>query len=448
MAITAAGVGSGLDIENIVTQLMSLERRPIDTLESKISDTRAEISAYGNLKSVLSTFQDKMKELSSFDAFRKFTSVSSDEDVLTASTTSSAASGSYSIDVTRLAQNHKLGSNESLDTATFGGGAGDALTLTVAGNSTTVDLSSAKTLSQVRDAINSASDNPGVQATILNTGGGNQRLILTASESGYDNRVELSYGGSIGAGTFGFATANKDALGATLTDLTELDAAFSVDGYALTASSNNVSDAIDGITFELKGIGSSTLTLERDTESIEASAKAFVDAYNEVINTVGDIRGDGLSSSSVLTGVARAMRSVLNTAPAGLTTAFGSLSELGITTNAKTGELEFNSDDFSDALNADFAGVAELFAHDDQGFAFRMESMMDYYLDGDGPVEGRVDSLNDRIRSMENRVDTLEGRMILKEQALRSQYAALDSLIGTLQSTGNFLLSSLSSGQS
>lgn len=448
MAITAAGVGSGLDIESIVSQLMTLERQPIVSLQSKISDTKAEISSYGTLKSTLSTFQDKMKELGSLDAFRKFTSVSSDEDVLTASTMSSAASGSYNIDVTRLAQNHKQGSNEFADTDTFGGGAGDALTLSVGGNSTTVDLSGAQTLLQIRDAINSASDNPGVQATILNTGGGNQRLILTASESGYEGRVDVSYGGSIGAGTFGFSAINTDSNGVAISNLAELDAEFSVEGYALTASSNSVSDAIDGTTFELKGIGSSTLTLDRDTESIEASAKAFVDAYNEVVNTVNNLRGDGLSSSPVLTGVTRAMRSVLNTAPTGLTGTFSSLSELGISTNAKTGELEFNSDDFNDALNADFASVADVFADDDQGFAFRLDAMMDFYLDSDGPVDGRVDSLNDRVRSMENRVDTLEGRMILKEQALRSQYAALDSLIGSLQSTGNYLVSALSSSTS
>lgn len=440
MAITAAGVGSGLDIESIVSQLMTLERQPVVALQKKVTDTRSEISAYGTLKSALSKFQDKMQELSSLDAFRKFSSLSSDDDVLGATASSKAAAGTYNLDITRLAQNHKLGSNEFNSAATVGGGAGDALTLTVGAESFTIDLSSAQTLSGLRDAINSASDNSGVTATILNTGSDNQRLILTADESGYEKRVELSFGGSVDANTFGFATTNKDSLGVVLSDLTQLDATYSVDGFNLTASSNRVSDAIDGITFELKGVGTATLTLDRDNAAIEESAKAFVDAYNEVVSTVTKLRTDGLSSDSVLTGITRAMRSTLNTAPAGLTGSFSSLSQLGIKTNAKTGELEFDSDAFAKALDLDFTSLAQVFANDDQGFAFRLDNVIDYYLDSEGPLDGRVKSLNDRIRSMENKESSMEARLALKEQTLRSQYAALDSLIGSLQSTGNFLL--------
>lgn len=443
MAITAAGVGSGLDIESIVSQLMTLERRPLNDLQRKVEDTRSEISAFGTLKSALSTFQDKMRELSTLDAFRKFSGNSSDEDVLTASANANAAAGIYSVDVERLAQNHKQGSNEFAATDTFGGKSRDGLTLKVGADSMTVDLSTGLTLSEIRDAINSAEDNPGVTATILNTGSGNQRLILTADESGFEGRVDLSYEGRVRANDFNFATTNKDATGASLTDLTQLDAAYNIDGFDLTASSNNISDAIDGITFELKGVGSSTLSLVRDTDAIEASATAFVDAYNEVVKTVGKLRGEGLSSDSVLTGITRSLRSALNVTPAGLSGSFSSLSELGIKTNAKSGELEFDSTDFKQALDTDFASVAEVFAKEDQGYAYRLDSLIDNYLDADGPLDGRVDSLNDRIRSMQNRQDSLESRLVLKEQSLRSQYAALDGLIGSLQSTGNFLLQSL-----
>ena len=108
MAITAAGAGSGLDIENIVSQLMTLERRPLVLLQGKTSDTQAQISSYGTLKSAISTFQDAMKDLSTRDAFRKFTSTSSDEDVTVATADADAAAGIYNVDVARLAQNHKM----------------------------------------------------------------------------------------------------------------------------------------------------------------------------------------------------------------------------------------------------------------------------------------------------------------------------------------------------
>ncbi len=444
MAITAAGVGSGLDIESIVSQLMSLERRPLVALQQRESGTRAQISAYGTLKSAMSSFQDAMKDLSSLDKFRVFQTASSNDDVMTATADAEAASGLYSLDISRLAQNHKLGSNEYADSATFGGGVDDALTLTVGGDSTTIDLSSAQTLSQVRDAINAASDNPGVTATILNTGGGNQRLILTADESGYDQRVQLSYGGAIGAGTFGFATTNQDDQGATLTDLTELDAAFSIDGFALTSATNNVSSVIDGLSIQLKDVGSATLNVSRDSSAIKDSVDAFVEAYNNVFTTIDSLQAGELSGDSTLVSIERAMRNVLNTQAGGLTGNFSALSEIGIKTDRDTGLLTLDSGDLTAALDSDFAGVAQVFANDDQGYAFRFDAIATSILEDDGLIDAREDGLNTRLRTIEDDQADLERRLDLRETALRRQYAALDQLVGSLQSTSAFLFQNLS----
>ena len=444
MAITAAGVGSGLDVESIVSQLMSLERRPLVALQQRESDTRAQISAYGTLKSAVSSFQDAMKDLSSLDKFRVFQTTSSDDKVMTASADSDAANGLYSLDVTRLAQNHKMGSDEHADTATFGGGAGDALTLTVGTDSTTIDLSTAQTLSQVRDAINAASDNPGVTATILNTGSGNQRLILTADESGYDKRVQLSYGGAVGAGTFNFATTNQDNVGATLTDLTQLDAAYSIDGFSLTSASNNISSAIDGLSIELKGLGSATLNVTRDSDSIKASVDAFVEAYNNVFTTIDSLQAGDLRGDSTMVSIERLMRGVLNTSASGLTGTYSALSEIGITTNRDTGLLQLDSSDLTTALDTDFAGVAQVFANDDQGYAFRFQAIADSILEDDGLIDAREDGLNSRVSTLEDGQADLERRLEQREIALRREYAALDQLVGSLQSTSSFLFQNFS----
>ena len=444
MAITAAGVGSGLDVESIVSQLMSLERRPLVALQQRESDTRAQISAYGTLKSAVSSFQDAMKDLSSLDKFRVFQTTSSDDKVMTASADSDAATGLYSLDVTRLAQNHKMGSDEHADTATFGGGAGDALTLTVGTDSTTIDLSTAQTLSQVRDAINAASDNPGVTATILNTGSGNQRLILTADESGYDKRVQLSYGGAVGAGTFNFATTNQDNVGATLTDLTQLDAAYSIDGFSLTSASNNISSAIDGLSIELKGLGSATLNVTRDSDSIKASVDAFVEAYNNVFTTIDSLQAGDLRGDSTMVSIERLMRGVLNTSASGLTGTYSALSEIGITTNRDTGLLQLDSSDLTTALDTDFAGVAQVFANDDQGYAFRFQAIADSILEDDGLIDAREDGLNSRVSTLEDSQADLERRLEQREIALRREYAALDQLVGSLQSTSSFLFQNFS----
>ncbi|MCB1802329.1 MAG: flagellar filament capping protein FliD [Gammaproteobacteria bacterium] len=440
MAITAAGVGSGIDIESIVSQLMSLERQPLVALQRRESDTRAQISSYGQLKSALSNFQSAMRDLSSLEAFRKFQSMSSDEDVMTASADADAAAGIYNLDVARLAQNHKMASDEFAETDTIGGGAGDELTLTVGGEAMTVDMSTAMTLSGLRDAINSDADNPGVTATILNVGGGNQRLILTADESGYENRVELSFAGGITDTTFNFATTNQDGLGGTISDLAELDAEYSIDGIPLTSASNNITSVIDGLSIKLEGVGSAMLDVTRDDTAIEESAKAFVDAYNEVLSTIDTLKAGDLSGDSTLRSIVSGMRNVLNIQPSGLTGSYSALSSLGIKTDRDTGQLTLNSTEFSKALDIDFASVAQVFANDDQGYAFRFESLVDSFLDSDGLVDSRVDGLNTRVRRLESEQAEYERRLDLREVALRKEYSRLDQLVGSLQSTSTFLL--------
>jgi len=440
MAITAAGVGSGLDIENIVSQLMTLERQPLVALQRRESDTRAQISAYGTLKSSISAFQDAMKDLSTLDAFRVFNSESSEEAVMTASADADAAGGIYNLEVSRLAQNHKLGSAQLSETATFGGAAGDQMVLTVGADSTTIDLGTAQTLGEIRDAINSASDNPGLTATLINVGGGNQHLVLTADESGYEDRVQLSYGGAINAATFNFATTNQDSGGATLVDLTQLDAAYSIDGFDLTSASNSISSVIDGLSIDLKGEGSATLNVTRDDTAIQESAKNFVDAYNNVFSVLDTLRAGELSGDSTLRSVQSQMRSILNAQPTGLTGSYDALSQLGIKTDRDTGQLTLNSSEFAAALDADFAGVAQLFANDDQGYAFRFDALAGSMLDEDGLIDSRVDGLNTRVRRLEDDQAELQRRLDLREVALRREYSALDQLVGSLQSTSNFLL--------
>ncbi len=443
MAITAAGVGSGLDIESIISQLMAVERQPLDALARRESEYQAQLSAYGRLNSAVSTFQDAMKDLSTLDKFRTFTSTSTDESVLTVAADSSAAAGLYAVQIDRLAQNHKQGSAEFLDTDTFGGAAGDALTLTVGADALTVDLSTAKTLAELRDAINDDAANPGVTATILHTGANTERLVLTANDSGYDARLQLSFGGAVDAATFNFATTNTDQLGATLADLTQLDAAYSVDGFALTSASNNVTGVIDGLTLQLKQVGSADLTLDRDTDKIKENVQAFVDAYNSLQGTMRNLRSDDLASDSSILGIQRQLRSVFNTPPVGLNGAFTALSQVGITTDAKSGELIYDESKMVSALDTDFAAVADLFANDDQGVAFRFDAVAETLLADGGLIDGRESGLNKLISDIQDDQVQFEARLELKERSLRSQYAALDGLLGSLNSTSQFLFQQL-----
>ncbi len=444
MAITAAGAGSGLDIEGLVSQLMQIERQPIVALDRRESEYKADLSAYGRLKGAVSSFKTAMDGLASLDKFKQFTSTSTDESVVTASADSHAAGGTLDITVSRLAQNHKQASDAFADSQTFGGAAGDALTLTVGAASMTLDLSTAQTLSGIRDAINTASDNPGITATLLNADGGQQRLILTSDESGYDQRVQLSYGGSLTASTFNFQTINKDSGGAVLSDLTQLDASFSVDGFAVTRGSNSVSDVLSGVTFDLKTVGSARIDIARDTAAISDAAQAFADAYNGLVSTLSSLgeKGGDLNGDSTLRTLEARLRGVLNQAPAGITSSFTSLSEVGLATQ-RDGTMEFDSAAFESALNSDFQGVAELFANDDQGFAFRLSALADDWQASDGIIANQEKGLNDRVDAIEQRKLDMEDQLALKEKALRAKYGALDALIGGLKQTSNFLSANL-----
>ena len=443
--ITATGLGSGLDVESIVTQLMEIEREPLNVISRQKDLINAQISAYGQLKSTMSSFQSAMNELADRNKFNKFIPSSSDEDVATATSSSnSAARGLYRLDVSRLAQNHKMGSDEVAETDTFGGGAGDTLNFTVGENSMALDMSTAMTLNELRDAINQADDNPGVAAAVLNTGDGNQRLILTADQSGFDDRIQLSYGGGIAAGTFNFATNNRDSEGAVYTNLEDLDAAFTLDGYALTANSNSVSDAISGITFELEGLGTADLSFDRDDAAILESIQAFADAYNSVRSTIDELRLNELEAEAPLLSIEAQINGVINTPASFAEGEFAYLAEVGLSID-KQGRMQVDSGRLSAALDTDFNSVVSLFADTEEGFAERLQSVAGNIVGFGGLLDIRTDGLNERISSLDSREERIELRLITTERRIRAQFTALDGLVANLQSTGSFLTQQLSS---
>jgi len=431
--ISAPGVGSGLDVNSIVTQLMEIERQPLNRLESDKRGLEAQLSAFGRLKSALTTFQDALDDLKSLDAFEVYKAESSDETAFTATANSSAATGFNDIQVVRLAEAHKMGSVSIPDTGTTAlGSGGDQMTITVNGTSFSVD-GGGMTLSQLRDAINDAPDNVGVSATIISENSGSHRLVLASTETGNENAMSLSFTGSLGA-DLGLTDINVP---------TDLDAELLVDGlYTITRSSNTIDDAIAGITLNLLGetAGNVQLNVSRDTDSVTESVQAFVDAFNELKTTFDSLAGEGddLEADSTLRSIENQVQGIFNTVPSGLTTSFSYLSEVGVSFQ-RDGTLSLDSDDLESAINADFAGMAELFAHDDQGYLFRLDGLIDRFVQAEGLIDVRQDGLNSRIDVTEQRIVDMEYRLEIREQRLRNQFTLLDTLMGELQSTSAFL---------
>jgi len=441
-SISASGIGSGLDIQSIVSQLMDVERQPLQRLQIKQLTLEAQISSYGQLSSSLSNFQGAMEKLSSVSALKIFNGTSSNPDVVKATTSSSPDLGSFGVEVVRLAEQHKMATKEILDTDTIGGRRRtDALHIQVGSdpaNTLTVDLSAAKTLAEIRTAINDDPNNPGVTATILNGDNNNQKLILTAEDSGTENALTISTSGRVRPSHFGFQTLND--IGG---DLNLLDAEINVDGYNINRPSNEVSDVISGVTLNLVSSdpgNTHTIDIGRDTAAVQAAVKSFADAFNELRAQIKGQRDGGLGADSSLLLIERQVFSVLNSSATG--GAYRVLSEVGLTMQ-KDGTMTLDSAELEAALEADIDGVAQLFGADGQGFANRLATLADGWLSTDGLIDTREDGLKARVDDLVDQQIAFGRNLERVEARFLAQFTALDGLVAQLQSTSQFLTNQL-----
>lgn len=438
MPISSAGIGSGLDVASIVSQLMSIESQPLISLQNKQSLYETQISAYGQLRSSIAAFQTAMENLSTIESLDKSKASSSSADIVTAITGSGAEVGRYDVEVVRLAENHKMASSEAADTDTFGGVIGDSVSIQVGSapaDTLTIDLSTAKTLSEIRDAINADVDNPGVTATLIAGNGSNQKLILTATDSGQANALTINYGGAV---DLGLLTLND--IGG---DLTLLDAEINVDGYNVTRSSNTLDDVITGVTLNLldKDPGNThSIDVQRDTSAIKNLVQAFSDAYDSLRAEVKTQRSGQLRSDSALLTIERQLSNILNKAATAGPLSY--LTEVGLSMQ-QDGTMTLDSADLQAALDADFDGVAQLFGADGDGYASRFYNLADSWLSSSGLLESRTDGLNARVDDVKDKQLSVERNLVLIEQRYRSQFAALDTLVGSLSSTSSFLTTQL-----
>lgn len=383
MALSSPGIGSGLDINGLVGQLMALEQRPLSLLNTKEARFQAQLSAYGSLKGALSSFQSAVAALATPAKFTALKASVADGSVLSASAAATAAAGSYSIEVQTLAQAQKLKSdNFNAITDTVGSGTltiqfgtydGGSFTLNPDKPAQTITVASGQSsLAGVRDAINAAG--AGVTASIVNDGSG-YRLVLASKDSGLANALKISVDDDDGNDTdnSGLSRLVYDATTGGTTNLTQTVAAQNatavIDGISVSQSSNTLTNAIDGVSLTLLKTGTTTLGVARDGAGIRSAIESFVKAYNDLNKTLSDLsKYDAASKkASILTGDATVrsvqgrLRSLFNTplstAGGGLTT----LSDIGITFQTD-GTLKLDSAKLAAAIDDGTRDVATLFA--------------------------------------------------------------------------------------
>ncbi len=434
--ISAPGIGSGLDVNSIVDQLMTLEQIPIQNLQSKEAGFLTQISAYGALRGSLASFQSTVDKLNGFSGIGLFSASSADEAVFTVNADNDAAAGSYDIVVQALAESHKMGSASFADSDTTTiGNAGDTMTLAIGTQSFNVDIGG-KTLSQIEQAINEATDNTGISAGIIQENSGSFYLTLTSDETGLENAMSVS-----------FADSDNNPIADPLTMVqtrAAADAQLLVDNsYTITRSSNSISDAIQGVTLELlaTSVDAVALNVDKDLGAVQTTVQSFVDAYNSLRDTLSTLGSGELSGDGTLRMMEQQISSVLGS-KSDVDGTFKYASSIGISFQ-RDGSLQLDTAVLTEALESDFSSVTKLFSDDDQGLAFRLDVLVENLLDPDGLIDAREDGLDARVKNVQDQRESLEFRLAKTEARFRAQFAGLDTLMVRLSATSDFLTQQL-----
>lgn len=464
--LTASGVGSGLDVKSLVSQLMAVEQRPLTLLTHKEGVYQAKLTALGSVQGSLSALQSAATALAAAGAASYSTSVS-DSAILGASADSTAVAGSYSVTVTKLAQVQKLVSpsarGQVSTTAAIGTGSPTTLTVTLGTISgtpvngqyasagfladpvkvpvtLTID-SSNNTLAGIRDAINAA--NAGVTASIINDGSGTPyRLALTSNATGAASSMKLSVSGDAALGSLleynpTAPTQNLDEI-QTAQDVVGLV----VDGVPIASASNSVAGAIQGVTLNLAKAPTAsavTVTVQRDNSKLTSALGALVNAYNGANKAIAGatVKGAILQGDWAVLGLQRNVRAILGgTQAAG--GAYTTLAQLGVSFQ-KDGTLALDSTKLNDALSARVGDAAALAA----AIGAAVESAAADMLGPTGPISNETAGINRSIKDIGSQRTAIQSRLASTQARYQAQFNALDTLMSSMSQTSSFLMQQL-----
>lgn len=442
--LTSAGVGSGLNVESIVSQLVAAERQPAAArLNALESTTKAQISAFGSITSAMSSLSsalDKLKADGSSPG-RKAT-VGADAG-FAATASSKAAVGSYSVIVTALASAQKLQSSAFASTTLVGDG---TLTFQVGSDPAfNVVIDPGKgTLAGIRDAINSQAAGKGVTATIVR-GDSGDILTLTSNKTGSAGALTITSSGGNG----GLAALTTS--GGALTQIVAAqDAQVSVDGILRTSSSNHLTDLIDGVTLDLtkaKPGEAFNLGVTADPGSLKSTLQGFINAYNAALTTMraqSAAGGEG-GTAGALSGDATP-RAIMTSMRNAISNSYADFAALGLKTGVD-GSLSLDGSKFDSTIASNPSAVKNLLG-DDAEFGKNIRGLIQSYIGPEGLLASRNKSLADKMKSVAEQRTALDARMERVGAAYRARFTALDSMMAQLQSTSSYIAQQLGTNKS
>jgi len=453
-ALSSPGIGSGLDVNSLVSQLVTSAKTPQqNAIDTRRNTVGAQLSAIGSLKSALSAFQDSLSSLADGSAFTQFLATASSTDHFSAIADSTAAGGTYSVDVQQLATAEKASSGAFAANTTLSTG---QLTISVGTASMTVAVGSGTgSLAQLAGAINRDANNPGVTAAVVHAADGDH-IVFTSTKTGAANAFSVTGTGDVAGLSYDPATGTGGLTAVTHAQ----DAKLSIDGFAVTSASNAVQGAIQGVTINLTavlGMTFDTLTVAADNDSIQKAVQAFVDNYNKLVGTTrtltsydsGSGKSGALLGDSTMLGITSRLSRSLGLQVGASGDAVRSLADLGIKFEVD-GSLSLDTDKLSAALSGTPEQVKNLFGNT-AGLGQSLTPMLEGYLQTGGILDGRTDSLNASNKSLDDQQSQLDSRMDTLTTMYTAQFTKLDQLLTSLNSTSTFLtqqLSNLSTGNS
>lgn len=432
--VTSTGLGSGLDINSIVTQLVAAEQKPtVARLDKKEAQLQAEISALGTVKAAFSDLRTSLTALRNANGLDKIAANSSDPSIFTASASSSVKSAAYAIEVKQLAQAQTQASQGFASADTVPIAAGATLTIDVGTSSKAITIAATDTLSDIMAAINTA--DAGVTASIVNDGGTDgYHLVLKSDTTGTANTITVTDSST----TFTFSEKQAAA-----------DAIVGINGIDVTSASNTISSAVDGLTFNLlqaKPGTSLSLSVAADSSSYTTAIKTMTDKYNALIDTIASVAsydpntkqaGPLFSDGGVRMSIGQ-IKSILGQAISGLSGTVKTPHDVGFSTDSG-GRLAFNPAKLSAALVIHKDDVITLFTDKPSGLVAKLDKALGGILDKNGILPSRNSGIQKSIKQIgEERVD-LNKRLTAYQARLLSQFNSMDQVVGRLNSTGAWM---------
>lgn len=465
------GVGSGFPIQQFVDVTVKAERAPKEKmLARQANEIKVQLSSFGSLKGVLSDFQDSLKKLGEEEAFQKRSTSFNNSGFVSAKADKDAVAGSYKIEVTQLATAHKLGSSyiakadaeKKLGSGTFNFTLGEGENAQSFGVAIDKDKSS---LTEIAAAINNAEDNKGVRATVVNsedpvTGLASSRLVFFSEKTGTDNKIKVS--ATNGTGNEGTATL-ESLVAAPTTVQAATNAEITIDGARVVSQTNEIKDAIQGVTLDLKKITdpadsdktdaktSTTLTIGYDKTTVEKNLTDFVSSFNKVMSTInqltsydakteraGPLNGDGTTRS-----LASQLRRMLSEQVEGAVAPIKTLTDLGITSK-QDGTIELDSDILKKQVDENFERIGLLFTSE-KGVSNKLDEMLESLVGKTGTLTERDKSLNDRMAKLDKEAVAFEIYIEKFTERTFRQFTKMDISVAQLNQQLNSVMAAFDS---